>query len=211
MGWLLLLLLGGAAMAAMVLLGTARALWSLVGAALMLGGVGYALQGSASLPASPATPARQEVVDDPGLIALRDQMLGRFTADNAYLIAADALTRSGDAHAAAGMLIGGLNAMPRSVSLWTALGTTLARHDGDQVSPPALFAFRQAARIAPLHPAPPFFLGLAEVRAGNLAAARAPWARALALSPAGAPYRVAIAERLALLDRYLALTGGGGG
>ena len=99
--------------------------------------------------------------------------------------------------------------MPESVSLWTVLGSTLARHDADQVSPPALFAFQQAARLSPDHPGPPFFLGLAYVRAGNLAAARVPWARALALSPATAPYRAPIAERLALLDRYLTLTGGG--
>jgi tetratricopeptide (TPR) repeat protein len=209
MGWVFLLLLGGAAMAGTVLLGTARALWSSVGAALMLGGAGYALQGSPTLPASPAQAAAQAGEDDPGLAILRDELFGRFTADNAYLIAADALSRSGDTRAAASLLIGGLNAMPRSVSLWTALGTTLARHDGDQVSPAALFAFQQAARLAPQHPAPPFFLGLAQVRAGNLAAARAPWVRALALAPAGAPYRAPIAERLALLDRYLALTGGG--
>lgn len=208
MGWLLLVLLGVAAMAALVLLGTARALWSLVAAALMLGFAGYALQGSPGMPSSPAKPAAEMGEDDPGLIALRGQMFGRFTADDAYLVAADAMTRSGDSRAAASMLIGGLNAMPKSVPLWTALGTTLARHDADQVSPSALFAFQQAARLSPRQPAPPFFLGLAYVRAGNLAAARAPWARALALSPAGAPYRQPIAERLALLDRYLALTGG---
>lgn len=208
MGWLILLALGGAAMVALALLGAARALWSMLGAALMLGAAGYALQGSPGLPTSPARPAAQPADDDPGLAILRGQMLGRFTADDAYLVAADAMTRSGDPRAAAAMLIGGLNAMPRSVPLWTALGTTLARHDNDQVSPPALFAFRQAARLSPRQPAPPFFLGLAYVRAGNLAAARAPWARALALSPSDAPYRRPIAERLALLDRYLALAAG---
>lgn len=206
MGWVLLLLLGVGAMAALVLLGIGRPLWSLVGAALMLGGGGYALQGRPGLPAAPAAPVVAAGVDDPGLTILRGQMLGRFTADDAYLVAADAIARTGDSRAAARLLIGGLNAMPRSVPLWTVLGTTLAHHDADQVSPPALFAFQQAARLAPDSPAPPFFLGLAYVRAGDLAAARTPWARAVALSPASAPYRVPIAERLMLLDRYLALT-----
>ena len=114
------------------------------------------------------------------------------------------MLRSGDAKAAANLLIGGLHALPRSVPLWTALGTVYAHHDADQVSPPALFAFRQAMRLAPRHPAPPFFLGLAYLGAGYFEGARGPGRRALTLSPADAPWRPAIAERLALLDRFLA-------
>lgn len=204
MGWLYLLLLGGAAMAALVLLGAPRPLWSLLGAALLLGGAGYVLQGNPTLPASPATPAALAGPEDPGLIALRGQMFGRFTADDAFLTAADALNGTGDSHAAATLLIGGLHAMPKSVALWTILGTTLAHHDADQVSPPALFAFQQAARLSPRHPAPPFFLGLAYIRGGDPVAADRSWRRAMALSPPGAPYRIEIAARLVLLDRYLA-------
>jgi len=87
--------------------------------------------------------------------------------------------------------------------LWTGLGTTLASHDGNAVSPPALFAFRQAIRVAPQHPAPYFFLGLAYVRAADYPAARQAWVKALALSPERASYRRDIAVRLALLDRLL--------
>jgi cytochrome c-type biogenesis protein CcmH/NrfG len=83
----------------------------------------------------------------------------------------------------------------------------MAAHDGNTVSPPARFAFEQAVRIAPSHPAPPFFLGLAHIRADDYAAARPLWARAVALSPAGASYRRDIALRLALLDRLLARQG----
>ena len=72
------------------------------------------------------------------------------------------------------------------------------------MSQPARFAFDQAMRIAPDHPAPPFFLGLAHVRADEYAAARPLWARAAALSREGASYRRDIALRLALLDRLLA-------
>ena len=207
MGWVMLVLLGGGAMAALVLLRLARPLWSLVGAGLMLGGAGYALQGSPALPASPATPMAQGTADDPELIALRDQMLGRYTADDAYLVAADAIARSGDRHAAASLLLAGLHSLPRSVTLWTAFGSALAAQDGNTVSPPALFAFQQAMRLSSRHPAPPFFLGMAYVRAGDFAAAQAAWRRALVLSPIGAPYRAGIAERLVLLDRYLATVG----
>lgn len=205
MGWVLLLLLGVGAMAALVLLRLSRPLRSLAGAALMLGAAGYALGGSPTLPASPARPATASDTVDPGLVEIRGQMFGRFTASDAYLVASDALARSGDGTAAARLLLGGIGARPGSAALWTELGTTLAHRDGDRVSTPALFAFRQAAHLAPTSPAPPFFLGLAYVRAGELDKARAPWRRALALSPADAPYRRPIAERLVLLDRYLAM------
>ena len=74
----------------------------------------------------------------------------------------------------------------------------------NQVSPPALLAFRRAAQLAPEHPAPPFYLGMAYVRAGQFREARPYWARALALSPEGQSYSREIALRLALLDRLLA-------
>ena len=203
MGWVMLAILGAAAMALLVKLQVGRALWSMAGAALMLGATGYALQGRPTLAASPAVAAAPEAADDPALIDLRDQMLGRFTGDGAYLVAADAMTRSGDPKAAVQVILGGIRRIPNSVTLWTGLGTALAAHDNGQVSPPALFAFQQATRLSPRHPAPPFFWGLAYVRAGDFAAARPLWRRALALTPQGASYREAIAVRLALLDRYL--------
>ncbi len=204
MGWVMLALIATAAAAALVALRVGRLLWSMVGAALMLGAAGYAWQGRPALPASPARPAALLAADDPSLIDLRERMLGRFTADAAYLTAADAMTRAGEPRAAVTALLGGLNRYPRSVMLWTALGTALAAHDGNRPSPPALFAFRQAIRVAPQHPAPRFFLGLAYARADDFPAARAEWARALALSPRGASYREPIAVRVMLIDRLLA-------
>ena len=131
-------------------------------------------------------------------------MVGRYRADTAYLVAADAMTRIGNPGYAVNVVLGGISKYPDSLALWTGLGMSLATHDGSQVSPAALFAFQQAARLNPKHVAPPFFLGLAYVRAGNFAAARPYWARALALTPAGVSYRPAIAARLTLLDRFLA-------
>lgn len=204
MGWLTLILIALASAAALILLRVDRLLWSMVGAALMLGAAGYAWQGSPSLPASTARPEALRVADDPSLFDLRERMLGRFTADAAYLTAADAMARAGDRRSAVRVILGGLNRYPRSVMLWTALGTALASHDGNVPSPPALFAFQQAIRVAPLHPAPHFFLGLAHVRTNDYVAARAEWAKALALSPEGASYRRDIAVRLMLIDRLLA-------
>jgi Flp pilus assembly protein TadD len=203
MGWLTLILLALAAAAALMALRVDRLLWSMIGAALMLGAAGYAWQGSPTLPASAARPDVLRIADDPALIDLRERMVGRFTADSAYLTASDAMARAGDRRSAVRAILGGLNRYPSSVMLWTALGTALAQHDGNVVSPPALFAFQQAIRVAPRHPAPHFFLGLAHVRANDYAAARTEWAKALALSPAGASYRRDIAMRLMLLDRLL--------
>ena len=203
MGWLTLFLLIGVAFCALVLLGLRRPLW-LAGAALMIGATGYALQGSPALRGQAARPDLNVDPADPGLIALRDQLLGHWTAQGAYVVAADAMTRVGDRRAAVQAVLGGIRRYPDNLLLWVALGSTLAAHDGNRVSPPALFAFHHALRLAPDHPAPPFFLGLAYIRAGEFAKARPLWARAVALSPAEAGYRAQIAERLALLDVYLA-------
>ena len=82
MGWLALVLIAAAAMAALALLRVDRLLWSMIGAALMLGAAGYAWQGSPTLSASPARPDGMRMADDPSLIDLRDRMLGRFTAEH---------------------------------------------------------------------------------------------------------------------------------
>ena len=204
MGWLTLLLLGAAAFGALALLGLARPLWSMAGAALMLGATGYALQGSPALPGQAARPVAAAAAVDPGLIALRDEMLGHWTAQGAYVVAADGLTRAGARRESVQVVLAGIRKFPDSVLLWVALGNTLAAHDGGRVSPPALFAFQQAIRLAPEHPAALFFLGVAQVRGGDFRAARTSWARAVALTPGDAPYRGEIVRRLALLEGYLA-------
>ena len=205
MGWALLFVLGGAAFAAMVLLGVKRPLWSMVGSALMLAGVGYALQGSQTLGASPARPTVTAEATDPELIDLRDRLLGRFSGDGAYLVAADAMERAGSQRAAVQVILSGIRKIPNSLLLWVGLGNALAANDGQRVSPPALFAFQQAARLSPKHPAPPFFLGQAYVQDGDYAQARRYWARAVTLSPEGTSYRRDIAARLAILDQFLKL------
>lgn len=205
MGFVALLLLAVAAFAVMAFwLRVDRLLWSMLGAALCLGGVGYAWQGRPMLGA--AAPQRTTTTPpiDVEETQLRDSMFGRFSGDTAYLVAADAMTRSGDDNAAARVVLGGLSKLPQSFILWTWAGVTLAAEAGHRVSPPALLAFQQAARLAPEHPAPPYYLGFAYLEAGDVAKTRTLWARAVQLSPDGTPYRAEIARRLALLDRLIA-------
>jgi len=211
MGWVALFGIGLAAALLLWALGVARGLWAFAGAALMLGAAGYALQGRPTQSGHPVTANAEPMAVDPGMVALRGAMFQRFTLDSAYFTAADAMTRAGDTHAAVAVMLGGVRKLPNSPSLWTGLGSAYTLQDGGQLSPAALFAFQQAIRLAPLHPAPPFFLGLAYVRAARFAEARACWARALALTPASAPYRQDIALRLALLDRYLEMQDAPGG
>ncbi len=205
MGWVWLAFLAAGAMTLMAVLGVRSALWSFVGAALMLGAAGYAWQGSPALGGSAPDPRAATPREDPGTTQLRDEMVGRFTLDAAYLVASDAMGERGDDRSAIRVLLGGIGKLPNSYALWTALGTAYARHDAGQVSPAARFAFARAKRLAPAHPAPPFFEGLAHLRAGDFAAARPYWVRALALTPNGVSYRRELALRLALLDRLLAM------
>lgn len=205
MGWVWLAVLGVASFGALALLKVDRLLWSMVASALMLGAAGYALQGQPGLAGHPVSTTPAPTPDDDAMIELRDQMLERYTGAAAYLVAADAMTRVGDRRAAVQVLLGGIRMAPKSLVLWTGLANAMSAHDGNQVSPPALFAFQQAMRIAPKHPAPPFFLGLAYVRSGDFATARPYWAKALALTPPGISYRQDIAMRLMMLDRVLAM------
>ena len=209
MGYLWLAVIAVAVCALLAAMKVDRLLWSMVASALMLGAAGYAWQGQPALAGHPATTGFAPTPDDSAMLDLRDQMLERYTGAAAYLVAADAMTRIGDRRAAVQVLLGGIRIAPKSLVLWTGLANALSAHDANQVSPPALFAFQQATRLAPKHPAPPFFLGLAYVRAGDFAKARPYWARALALTPADISYRGEIATRLALLDRFLAMQDAG--
>jgi Flp pilus assembly protein TadD len=204
MGWIALGLIGVAAAAALWLLGVARPLWSFIGAGLMLGATGYAVQGRPDLPGHPVTAFVRPIALDQGLIELRGDMLGRFTGEAAYLTLADGMTRAGNPKAAVQVMLGGVAYAPTNFVLWTWLGMAYAQHDGGAVSPAARLAFTQAMRLAPKHPGPPFFLGVALIQSGDFAAARPYWARALALTPPNVSYRAAIADRLAILDKYLA-------
>ena len=204
MGWIMLALIGVASALVLWLAGVARPLWSFVGAAMMLGAAGYALQGDPVLPGHPVAAIAEPIEIDPVQTELRDSMLGRFTAEGAYLIAADGVTRAGDTRNAVQAILGGINKYPRSLALWTGLGSALSLHD-KVVSPAALYAFRHAAELNLENPAPPYFLGLAYIRAGEYAAARPYWAKALELTDPKHPYRKEIAAQLARLDVFLAM------
>ncbi|WP_447724826.1 tetratricopeptide repeat protein [Sphingomonas koreensis] len=192
MGWIALAAIGAAAFALLWLLGLPRTLWSFAGAALMLGAAGYAFQARPGLSGAPVAAAKRARADEPELHGLRGEMFGRFTINDAYFFAADALVRGGDPDKAAKMMLGGVRSAPQDPGLWTWLGMTLVEADDGTMSPAAALAFRRGLVLAPKHPGPAFFYGLAKVRTGQAGAAL-PWLRkALELTPAKAEYRARV-------------------
>ena len=205
MGWLWLAGIGAAAFAALWLLGVGRGVKSIAAAALLFGAAGYAWQQHAALSGHPVTADAEAIQVDPGLAAYRAAIMSASPADQAALAAADDRQRAGDTGAAAQGLWQAIAQRPTDAALWAGYGGAIATHDGGQLSPAALFAFRRAFELAPESPGPPFLLGLSYLQAGEVAAAKAAWLRALSLTPPGAPTRLDLAERLAMIDQVIAM------
>ena len=208
MGWVALLVIGIAAAGLLRLIGVGREMMWFVGAALMLGATGYALQGSPGVEGHAVEANVTPIEVDSGLVALRGKMFGIGTGEAAFLGTSDAMIRAGNLRSASDLALAGIRQSPNSAMLWTGLGSVLVQHDGNTMSPATMFAFRRAIALAPDHPGPYFFLGVAFIRAQQLPAARAAWARALALTPPTVEYHDELAERLKLLDQFLAQNAG---
>ncbi|OYU34891.1 tetratricopeptide repeat protein [Novosphingobium sp. PASSN1] len=205
MTWVLILLIAVAVWGIMAfVLKLPRTGWEITGAALLFGISGYALQGHPSQPGAPQAPVENAKLADQTLIKQRQEMGSAFGQGQSWLILADALTRQGQYGAAADVLRSAIAKSPKDADLWVALGNALVGHTDGVITPAAQFAFQKAANIAPDHPGPPFFMGLALAQTGRLAEARTLWADLLARSPADAPYRADLQERLARLDSMLA-------
>ncbi|MCA1196708.1 hypothetical protein K9B35_01900 [Sphingomonas sp. R647] len=198
MGWVMLALVGAAAFGLLALFGAPRALWSFGAAALMLGATGYALQAKPGLAGAPAA-SKAAAVDDEGVARmrkLRGAMFGQFTSLDTAFFPADALIRTGNPDSAARMMLGAVRQQPQNAALWTWLGMTLVEADQGTMSPAAGLAFRRATTLAPKHPGPFFFYGMAQARVGQPEAAIPLLMRAYQLTPERAEYRGDIAGAL---------------
>jgi cytochrome c-type biogenesis protein CcmH len=204
MGWLILLAMAIGAGLLLWLTGFPRKLWTVAATALMLGAAGYAWQGSPGLAGHPVTSVEKRGEIDPEVIAIRDAMFGRFNFTWGSFMRADAMTRAGAPDTAVRAMILTVRQAPGDAGAWAWLGIKLAENDGNQISPASKFAFERAIQLAPQHPGPPFFYGLALIREGKFAEARPYWAKAAELVPAKASYRDQLLVRLFLLDRFLA-------
>jgi len=181
----------------------------LTGVAIMVGLCGYALQGSPHFAGSPTQPRENAELGQAALIEARRAMGDEFGAGRNYLITADAYARAGQFGAAAGLLRGAARSNPDDPDVWLALGNALVGHANGIITPAAILAFDRAATIAPDHPGPPFFLGLALAQSGQFEDARRLW-QGLLDRPGDedAPWRAELAARLVRLDEIIALQNG---
>lgn len=211
MGWAIAFALAGLTFAAVAFaLKLPRGGREFVGAALLLGLAGYALQGSPREAGSPTLPRESVDKGQAALVAARQEMGDQFGAGRNYLITADAFVRAGQYGAAAELLRGAARKTPNDPDVWLALGNALVGHRDGIITPAAMFAFRRAAAIAPDHPGPPFFTGLALAQSGQFEEARALW-QSLMDRPGDpdAPWRADLAVRMARLDAIISMENGG--
>jgi len=170
---------------------------TLAAAALALGCAGYAVQGSPGLGGSPdRLAARPPAVP---LTAARKAMMGQFTPADSWITISESYARRGKSQDAVGILRSAIRARPADYSLWVALGNALADHSRT-LTPAARFAFARAAQLAPNHPAPRFFLGLALARSGEPEQALALWREVLAEAPAEASWRPFVEDGVAAIE-----------
>lgn len=204
MSWLPILALAALAfVAAVFLLRLPKAGYTLLGATLLFGLAGYALQGSPGAPAAPGQTAADGQQNGELLVQARREFFDPARLPSRFLITSDAYARRGDYERAAAFAESAVEENPNDAEAWTALGNALAEHAGGQLTPAAIYAYGQAERRAPSSPAPGYFLGLALLRSGQPERTRAIWAELLAAAPADAPWRPVLAERLARLEALM--------
>ena len=199
-GWFLALLLLAVSLAALRALGIRGAMLQMAAAALLFGAAGYAAQGRPDLSGSPR--AEQQRAPPIPLTTLRHAFFGRFTGTEHWLIISESYARRGRTEDAVGVLRSAVRQYPGSVALWIGLGNALVDH-AQSITPASELAFRRAAELAPGHPAPKFFYGLALARSGERAGALTLWNSALAEAPAEASWRPYVEDAIAAV-------GGGG-
>lgn len=217
MSWLLVVALAGAALAlAALVLRIGRGALTTFAAALTLGLAGYALQARPDVPAAPAAGLAARTPPGQAWRALRQEMIGWEDRSAARtLIMADAFAARGDYITSAGLLRIAVRDDPSDGEAWLALGNTLVEHADGLLTAPARLAYARAAAQPGTALAAGYFLGLNQIRAGDIVGGRETWAATLAQVPPltaeqaarradeGAGARALLVERLARLDQLL--------
>jgi cytochrome c-type biogenesis protein CcmH len=202
MGWIIMIaltLLVGGTLARFVW--PDRGVLQFLGAALLLALAGYAWQGRPGLAGAPKPPPERRALPDSPFAQTREDMLGRFDRSWSWMNLAEGYQRRGDTQGGAEILQQAVRLNPRDADLWVGLGNALVVHSDGMMSPAAQLAFSRAAQIAPDHPGPRFFYGLALAQGGNYDEAERIWRELVAAAPAEAPYRRLIEERLQALQQ----------
>ena len=126
MSWLPILLLGAIAFVlAAFVLRLPRAGWSILGAALMLGLAGYALQGHPGYAGAPKAAPDTMAQTGAAMVDARRQMFDPDQPAGEWITVADGFARNGDYEQAAGFLRAVIQKNPRDGEAWLALGNAL--------------------------------------------------------------------------------------
>ncbi|MEP2234758.1 MAG: tetratricopeptide repeat protein [Alteripontixanthobacter sp.] len=209
MTWLLIIVLAGATfLAAAFALKLPRAGWALFGAALMLGLAGYALQASPNLAGAPKSAAADASGAGAAMVEERRALFDTSLLPSRFVVTADGFSRRGQYAEAAQFLRGALDDNPQDTEAWLALGNALVEHADGQLTPAAMYAYRQAELSDPAHPGAGYFLGVGLLRSGRPGDARQLWQEIVANAPEAAPWKPLMEQRLARLDDMLSRMGG---
>jgi cytochrome c-type biogenesis protein CcmH/NrfG len=202
MGWFVILIVGALVLVGLWKFGRFdRTALQLLGAALLVAMAGYAWQGRPGLAGKPVPPPVRMAVPDSEFAQTRGQMLGQFDSASAWLGMAESYQRQGDTKSGAEILQSAVRKSPRDPDLWVGLGNALVIHAGGMMTPSAELAFQRAARIAPEHPGPKFFFGLALAQGGKFDEAERLWRGLLQTAPQDAEWRPMVEQRIAMLDQ----------
>lgn len=196
-GWIILALLVAVSLAALRFMGLRGSFLQFAAAALLIGCAGYALHGRPGLGGSSrAAQAKQPPIP---LTKARHAFFGQFTSAESWLRISEALASRGNTEDAAGVLRSAIREHPDNAILWVGLGNALVDHAG-AITPASQLAYQRAAQLAPGHPAPAFFMGLALARSGERQAALDFWRDVLANAPAEAEWRPMVEDAVAVLE-----------
>lgn len=182
-----------------------RSLWMSFLAALAFGLAGYAMQASPDLPGSPKAPEDARPDDGFDSIEARKQLLDDADRSrSALMITADAMARQRRYSDAATLYNGITLDNPQDFDAWLGKGNALVDHANGALTPPAVYAYRQAADLKPTHPGPGYFLGVALIRQGRMMEARQVWRDTVEEAPEGA---AGLPQIIGQLDRLEGLLG----
>lgn len=169
------------------------------GAAILVGVAGYLWQGTPNLAGSPKASSAERKQSDSSFALERTVFFERFSSDAQILDAADAMHRAGSDAYGIALIRGALTKHPRSAELWVGMGNALTLYAQGMITPAADLAFRRAIELAPNHPGPPYFMGMAYAMSGQFEQADKIWSDLLARMPQDAPLRSGLERRLAQL------------
>jgi cytochrome c-type biogenesis protein CcmH/NrfG len=199
-GWFLMLLLALALLLILWRFGRFdKTALQLLGSALLVAMAGYAWQGRPALEGKPVPPPVRQNLPESAFAGTRKEMLGTFDRASSWLTMADGFHRIGDTQNAVGAIRAGLRMSPNDPDLWVGLGNALVIHADGMMTPAAELAFQRASNIAPDHPAPKFFYGLALAQGGKFDEAESLWRGLLASAPPETSWRPMVEGRLAIL------------